>query len=153
MSTDFSLSTYYLYWTVTAQSTTRSCRASQLIVALFLGRFSWAYLMLLLFQSSGVVFLQSRFNIPVPWHLFDTVVKVISWPTFVSRCITDAYFSFYGLVLDIDMNHGCRLYCPFHQMDLTYAMDCLFNSIIGVNVTFLLTIWPPYTQQWLSRTD
>ena len=45
--------------------------------------------------------LQSLFNIPVPWYLFDTVLKVISWPAFVSRCIIDAYFSFYGLVLDI----------------------------------------------------
>ena len=69
--------------------------------------------------------LQSLFNIPVPWYLFDTVLKVISWPAFVSRCIIDAYFSFYGLVLDIDMNCGCRLYRSFCQMDLTYTMDCL----------------------------
>ena len=71
--------------------------------------------------------LQSLFNIPVPWYLFDTVLKVTSWPAFVSRCIIDAYFSFYGLVLDIDMNCGCRLYRYFWQMDLTYAMDCLLN--------------------------
>ena len=31
--------------------------------------------------------LQSLFNIPVPWYLFDTVLKVTSWPAFVSRCI------------------------------------------------------------------
>ena len=31
--------------------------------------------------------LQSLFNIPVPWYLFDTVLEVISWPAFVSRCI------------------------------------------------------------------
>ena len=61
--------------------------------------------------------LQSLFNIPVPWYLFDTVLKVTSWPAFVSRCIIDAYFSFYGLVLDIDMNCGCRLYRSFWQMD------------------------------------
>ena len=97
--------------------------------------------------------LQSLFNIPVPWYLFDTVLKVISWPAFVSRCIIDAYFSFYGLVLDIDMNCGCRLYCSFWQMDLTYAMDCLLNSITGMNVAFLLTVSPPYTQLWLSQTD
>ena len=84
--------------------------------------------------------LQSLFNIPVPWYLFDTVLKVISWPAFVSRCIIDAYFSFYGLVLDIDMNCGCRLYRSFCQMDLTYAMDCLLNSITGMNVAFLLTV-------------
>ena len=48
------------------------------------------------------------------------------------RCIIDAYLSFYGLVLDIDMNCGCRLYCSFCQMDLTYAMDCLLNSITGM---------------------
>ena len=53
--------------------------------------------------------LQSLFNIPVPWYLFD-IVKVISGPTFVSRCITDAYFSFCGLVLDIDMNCECYYY-------------------------------------------
>ena len=97
--------------------------------------------------------LQSLFNIPVPWYLFDTVLKVTSWPAFVSRCIIDAYFSFYGLVLDIDMNCGCRLYRSFWQMDLTYAMDCLLNSITGMNVAFLLTVSPPYTQLWLSQTD
>ena len=97
--------------------------------------------------------LQSLFNIPVPWYLFDTVLKVTSWPAFVSRCIIDAYFSFYGLVLDIDMNCGCSLYRSFWQMDLTYAMDCLLNSIIGMNVAFLLTVSPPYTQLWLSQTD
>ena len=91
--------------------------------------------------------LQSLFNIPVPWYLFDTVLKVTSWPAFVSRCILDAYFSFYGLVLDIDMNCGCRLYRSFWQMDLTYAMDCLLNSITG------MTVSPPYTQLWLSQTD
>ena len=32
------------------------------------------------------------------------------------------------------MNRGCRLYLSFHQMDLTYAMDCLLNSITGMNV-------------------
>ena len=93
--------------------------------------------------------LQSLFNIPVPWYLFDTVLKVTSWPAFVSRCIIDAYFSFYGLVLDIDMNCGCRLY----RSSLTYAMDCLLNSITGMNVDFLLTVSPPYTQLWLSQTD
>ena len=82
--------------------------------------------------------LQSLFNIPVPWYLFDTVLKVISWPAFVSRCIIDAYFSFYGLVLDIDMNCGCRLYRSICQMDLTYAMDCLLNSITSMNVAFSL---------------
>ena len=97
--------------------------------------------------------LQLLFNIPVPWYLFDTVLKVTSWPAFVSRCIIDAYFSFYGLVLDIDMNCGCRLYRSFWQMDLTYAMDCLLNSITGRNVAFLLTVSPPYTQLWLSQTD
>ena len=97
--------------------------------------------------------LQSLFNIPVPWYLFDTVLKVTSWPAFVSRCIIDAYFSFYGLVLDIDMNCGCRLYRSFWQMDLTYAMDCLLNSITGMNVAFLSTVSPPYTQLWLSQTD
>ena len=97
--------------------------------------------------------LQSLFNIPVPWYLFDTVLKVISWPAFVSRCIIDAYFSFYGLVLDIDMNCGCRLYRSFCQMDLTYAMDCLLNSITGMNVAFLLTVSPPYTKLWLLQTD
>ena len=97
--------------------------------------------------------LQSLFNIPVPWYLFDTVLKVISWPAFVSRCIIDAYFSFYGLVLDIDMNCGCRLYRSFCQMDLTYVMDCLLNSITGMNVAFLLTVSPPYKQLWLSQTD
>ena len=30
--------------------------------------------------------------------------------------------------------------------DLTYAMDCLLNSITGMNVAFLLTVSPPYTQ-------
>ena len=97
--------------------------------------------------------LQSLFNIPVPWYLFDTVLKVTSWPAFVSCCIIDACFSFYGLVLDIDMNGGCRLYRSFWQMDLTYAMDCLLNSITGMNVAFLLTVSPPYTQLWLSQTD
>ena len=97
--------------------------------------------------------LQSLFNIPVPWYRFDTVLKVTSWPAFVSRCIIDAYFSFYGLVLDIDMNCGCRLYRSFWQMDLTYAMDCLLNSITGMNVAFLLTVSPSYTQLWLSQTD
>ena len=97
--------------------------------------------------------LQSLFNIPVPWYLFDTVLKVTSWPAFISRCIIDAYFSFYGLVLGIDMNCGCRLYRSFWQMDLTYAMDCLLNSITGMNVAFLLTVSPPYTQLWLSQTD
>ena len=97
--------------------------------------------------------LQSLFNIPVPWYLFDTVLKVTSWSAFVSRCIIDAYFSFYGLVLDIDMNCGCRLYHSFWQMDLTYAMDCLLNSITGMNVAFLLTVSPPYKQLWLSQTD
>ena len=87
--------------------------------------------------------LQSLFNIPVPWYRFDTVLKVISWPAFVSRCIIDAYFSFYGFVLDIDMNCGCRLYRSFWQMDFTYAMDCLLNSITGMNVAFLLTVSPP----------
>ena len=88
--------------------------------------------------------LQSLFNIPAPWYLFDTVLKVISWSAFVSRCIIDAYFSFYELVLDIDMNCGCRLYRSFCQMDLTYAMDCLLNSINGLNVAFLLAISPSY---------
>ena len=97
--------------------------------------------------------LQSLFNIPVPWYLFDTVLKVTSWPAFVSRSIIDAYFSFYGLVLNIDMNCGCRLYRSFWQMDLTHAMDCLFNSITGMNVAFLLTVSPPYTQLSLSQTD
>ena len=97
--------------------------------------------------------LQSLFNIPVPWYLFDTVLKVTSWPAFVSRCIIDAYFSFYWLLLDIDMNCGCRLYRSFWQMDLTYAMDSLLNSITGMNVAFLLTVSPPYTQLWLSQTD
>ena len=97
--------------------------------------------------------LQSLFNISVPWYLFDTVLKVTSWPAFVSCCIIDAYFSFYGLVLDIDMNCGCRLYRSLWQMDLTYAMDCLLNSITGMNVAFLLTVSPPYTQLWLSQTD
>ena len=97
--------------------------------------------------------LQSLFNIPVPWYLFDTVLKVISWLAFVSRCITDAYFSFYGLVLDIDMNCGCKLYRSFRQMDFTYAMNCLLNSITGMNVAFLLTVSSPYTQLWLSQTD
>ena len=92
--------------------------------------------------------LQSLFNIPVPWYRFDTVLKVISWPAFVSRCIIDAYFSFYGPVLDIDMNCGCRLYRSFCQMDLTYGMDCLLNSITGINVAFLLTVSLPYTQLW-----
>ena len=86
-------------------------------------------------------------------RVFDTVLKVIGWPAFVSRCITDAYFSFYGLVLDIDMNCGCKLYRSFCQMDLTYAMDCLLNSITGMNVAFLLMISPPYTQLWLSQRD
>ena len=97
--------------------------------------------------------LQSLFNIPVPWYLFDTVLKVTSWPAFVSRCIIDAYFSFYGLVLDIDINCGCRLYRSVWQMDLTYALDCLLNSITGMNVAFLLTVSPPCTQLWLSQTD
>ena len=97
--------------------------------------------------------LQSLFNIPVPWYFFDTVLKVTSWLAFVSRCIIDVYFSFYGLVLDIDMNCGCRLYRSFWQMDLTYAMDCLLNSITDMNVAFLLTVSPPYTQLWLSQTD
>ena len=97
--------------------------------------------------------LQSLFNIPVPWYLFNTVLEVISWPAFVSHCIIDAYFSFYGLVLDIDMNCGCRLYRSFCQMDLTYAMDCLLNSIAGMSVAFLLTVSPPYTKLWLSHTD
>ena len=34
-----------------------------------------------------------------------------------SCCITDAYFSFCGLVLDIDMNCGCLLYSSFYQID------------------------------------
>ena len=55
-------------------------------------------------------------------------------------------FSFYGLVLDIDMNCGCKLYRSFCQMDFTYAMDCLLNSITGMNVAFLLTVPPPYSQ-------
>ena len=38
------------------------------------------------------------------------------------------------------MNCGCRLYRSICQMDLTYAMDCLLNSITGMNVAFLLTI-------------
>ena len=97
--------------------------------------------------------LQSLFNFPVPWYLFDTVLKVTSWLAFVSRCIIDAYFSFYVLVLDIDMNCGCRLYRSFWQMDLTYAMDCVLNSITSMNVAFLLTVSPPYTQLWLSQTD
>ena len=100
--------------------------------------------------------LQSLLNIPVPWYLFDIALEDISWPAFVSRCIIDAYFSFYGLVLNIDMNcgrPGCRLYRSFCQMDLTYAMDCLLNSITGMNVAFLLTVSPPYTHLWLSQTD
>ena len=43
------------------------------------------------------------------------------------------------------MNCGCRLYRSFCQMDLPYAMDCLHNSITGMNVAFLLTVSPPYT--------
>ena len=82
--------------------------------------------------------LQLPFNIPVPWYLFDTVLKAIIWPTFVSRCMTDAYFFFYGLVLDIDMNCGCKLYRSFCHTDLTYAMNCLLNSITGMNVAFFL---------------
>ena len=35
------------------------------------------------------------------------------------------------------MNCGCRLYRPFYQMDLTYAMDCLLNSVTDMNVAFL----------------
>ena len=87
--------------------------------------------------------LQSLFNIPVPWYLFDIVLVVISWPTFVSRCITDAYFSFCGLVSDIDMNYGCWI-CRFvYQRDFRYATDCLLNSITGMNVTFFLTVSAP----------
>ena len=97
--------------------------------------------------------LQSLFNIPVPWYLFDTVLKVISWPTFLSRCITDVYFSFCGLILDIDMNCGCWLYRSFYQRDFTYAIDFLLKSINGMNVAFLLTVSPPYTQLWLLQTD
>ena len=96
---------------------------------------------------------QGQYRKGMHWYLFDTVLKVTSWPAFVSRCIIDANFSFYGLVLDIDMNCGCRLYRSFWQMDLTYAMDCLLNSITGMNVAFLLTVSPPYTQLWLSQTD
>ena len=97
--------------------------------------------------------LQSLFNIADPWYLFDTVLKVISWPALVSRCRTDAYFSFYWLVLDIDMNRGCKLYRSFYQMDLTYAIDCLLNSITGMNVAFLLTVSPPYTQLPLAKRN
>ena len=97
--------------------------------------------------------LQSLFNILVPWYLFDTVLKVVSWPAFVSCCITDAYFSFYGLVLDIVMKCWCTLYRSFCQMDLTYAMYCLLNSMTGMNFDFLLTVSPPYTQICLSQTD
>ena len=98
--------------------------------------------------------LQLLFNTPVPWYLFDTVLKVISWPAFVSRCIIDAYFSLYGLVLDTDMNCGCRLYRSFWQMDLPYARDCLLNSITGMNVVFLLTVSPPYNGDlFVSRDD
>ena len=103
-------------------------------------------------KSSGVVC--NHFSIFLSLDtFFDTVWKVISWPAFVSRCITDAYFSFYWLVLDIDMNRGCRLYHFFYQMDLTYAMDCLLNCITGMKIPFLLTVSPPYTQLWLSQTD
>ena len=41
---------------------------------------------------------------------------------------------------------GCKLYRSFYQMDLTYAMDCLLNSITGMNVAFLLTVSPPYNK-------
>ena len=36
------------------------------------------------------------------------------------------------------MNCGCRLYRSFCQMDLTDAMDCLLNSVTGMNVAFSL---------------
>ena len=72
--------------------------------------------------------LQSPFNILVPWCFFDTASLVFSWPAFVSRCITDACFSFYGLVLDIDMNCGCKLYRFFCQTDLTYAIPNFINN-------------------------
>ena len=49
-------------------------------------------------------------------------------------------------VLDIDINCGCKLYRSFYQMDLIYIMDYLLNSITGMNVDFLLTVSPPYTQ-------
>ena len=38
------------------------------------------------------------------------------------------------------MNCGCKLYRSFRQMDFTYAMNCLLNSITGMNVAFLLTV-------------
>ena len=49
------------------------------------------------------------------------------------------------------MNCGCRLYRSFCQMDLTYTMDCLLNSITGTNVAFLLMVSPPYTQLSVNR--
>ena len=48
--------------------------------------------------------------IPLIPYLFDTVLKVIKQPTFVSRCIPGTYFLFYGLVIDIDRNCGSFLY-------------------------------------------
>ena len=39
------------------------------------------------------------------------------------------------------------------RMYLTYAMDCLLNSITGMNVAFLLTVSPPYTQLPLAKRN
>ena len=67
---------------------------------------------------------------------FDTVLKVISQPVFVSRCVTGTYFSFYGLVLDIAMNCGVLLYCSLNLREFTYMTDYLIILITGKNVAF-----------------
>ena len=53
--------------------------------------YPYIHLMLLLFQTMDC--LQSLFSVALISYFFDTELKVISQPTFVSR-----YFSFYGLV-------------------------------------------------------
>ena len=101
--------------------------------------------MLLLFQSSRIVCNHFSKFLSLDSLPFDTVLKVISQPVFVFRCVTGTYFSFYGLVLDIAMNCGILLYCSLNLREFTYMTDYLIILITGMNVAFL-TVSPIFKQ-------
>ena len=66
-------------------------------------------------------------------YLFDTILKIINHPTFVSRFVTDTYIFFlWTCIRDIDMNYGIVLYNSVYQKELTIM---LFDTLGDLQIS------------------